>query len=392
MPIDHALHGRSRSIERYDVLEHAPRCRAARDRRAGGEGLRHADGHDQPDHRRRAAPGRDLRLRRRRCAAARTPCAPHVLDEDTPIVVADASARPPLHGQPVRHRASSAKVRFYASHKLITLDGVTIGTLCVFDEEPRDLDGTQVDALGHPGRPDRRRARAVVAQSPARGVQRAALDLRRARQPRPEDARWRRCRCRSGCCASSSPTSPRPTPPPAARARHQRVGADGRDDRRGAVLRLARRRPLHRPRSISTRCSTRCSSSSRARCADVPVTRGALPVVRGDRTQLRSLLQNLARQRLEVPQPRPRTVPVDHRRAGRRRPLPPRDRRQRTRRPRGRARAGLRPAGPAGRRRLRLGHRPRHLPPRRPGPRRQHPARGDRGRWHDRLVELPTAR
>lgn len=69
-----------------------------------------------------------------------------VLDEDTPIVVADASLDPRFRDNPFVN-GSLGNVRFYASHKLVTLSGVTIGTLCVFDEHPRDLDGSQVDAL-----------------------------------------------------------------------------------------------------------------------------------------------------------------------------------------------------------------------------------------------------
>ena len=38
-------------------------------------------------------------------------------------------------------------VRFYATHQLVTPEGVVIGTLCVFDEEPRALDDDQARAL-----------------------------------------------------------------------------------------------------------------------------------------------------------------------------------------------------------------------------------------------------
>lgn len=69
-----------------------------------------------------------------------------VLGEDTPIVVADASLDPRFWDNPFV-TGVIGNVRFYASHKLVTLTGVTIGTLCVFDEKPRDLDGSQVEAL-----------------------------------------------------------------------------------------------------------------------------------------------------------------------------------------------------------------------------------------------------
>ena len=38
-------------------------------------------------------------------------------------------------------------MRFYASQRLTTREGVVIGTLCVFDEKPRRLSPDQVDAL-----------------------------------------------------------------------------------------------------------------------------------------------------------------------------------------------------------------------------------------------------
>lgn len=70
-----------------------------------------------------------------------------VLDEDTPLVVPDASIDHRFHDNPFV-TGVIGNVRFYASHKLTTLDGVAIGTLCVFDEEPRELDEGQVEALG----------------------------------------------------------------------------------------------------------------------------------------------------------------------------------------------------------------------------------------------------
>ena len=40
-------------------------------------------------------------------------------------------------------------VRFYASTQLRTSQGLTVGTLCVFDEAERELDQGQRDALDH---------------------------------------------------------------------------------------------------------------------------------------------------------------------------------------------------------------------------------------------------
>jgi signal transduction histidine kinase len=70
-----------------------------------------------------------------------------VLDQETPLVVADARLDPRFQDNPFV-TGVIGNVRFYASHQLRTLDGVVIGTLCVFDEQPRELDAGQVEALG----------------------------------------------------------------------------------------------------------------------------------------------------------------------------------------------------------------------------------------------------
>jgi len=69
-----------------------------------------------------------------------------VLDADTPIVVADASLDDRFCDNPFV-TGVIGHVRFYASHKLTTPAGVSIGTLCVFDTEPRVMDTAQVAAL-----------------------------------------------------------------------------------------------------------------------------------------------------------------------------------------------------------------------------------------------------
>ncbi|WP_139981236.1 sensor histidine kinase [Nocardioides litoris] len=68
------------------------------------------------------------------------------LDSDTPVVVPDARLDERFATNPFV-TGEIGSVRFYASHHLRTLDGVVIGTLCVFDEEPRELGATQVGAL-----------------------------------------------------------------------------------------------------------------------------------------------------------------------------------------------------------------------------------------------------
>ena len=70
-----------------------------------------------------------------------------ILDEDAPVVVPDARADPRFAGNPFV-TGVLGRMRFYAAHKLVTHDGLTIGTLCVFDTDPRHLSTEQAAALG----------------------------------------------------------------------------------------------------------------------------------------------------------------------------------------------------------------------------------------------------
>ena len=68
------------------------------------------------------------------------------LEERDPIVVADASQDPRFKDNPFV-TGEIGDVRFYATHQLRTPAGTVIGTLCVFDEVPRDLSDEQEEAL-----------------------------------------------------------------------------------------------------------------------------------------------------------------------------------------------------------------------------------------------------
>ncbi|MEO9324765.1 GAF domain-containing sensor histidine kinase [Nocardioides sp. C4-1] len=137
---------RVRSIGKYDLLNRPPRLEltaivelAARICRTPMATINLITDVEQ---RQVAAYGFDAAICRREdsmCAA--------VLDEDTPLVVPDARLDPRFQDNPFV-TGVIGNVRFYASHQLTTHDGVVIGTLCVFDEEPRDLDQGQVEALG----------------------------------------------------------------------------------------------------------------------------------------------------------------------------------------------------------------------------------------------------
>jgi signal transduction histidine kinase len=79
------------------------------------------------------------------CSIEDSMCAA-ILDDGEPVFVPDASCDPRLSGNPfVDGRLDS--IRFYAASQLITPAGVAIGTLCLFDRQPRILSEEQRSAL-----------------------------------------------------------------------------------------------------------------------------------------------------------------------------------------------------------------------------------------------------
>ena len=62
-----------------------------------------------------------------------------VVEAGVPIVTYDAREDARFSSNPFV-TGDRGRVRFYASHPLTGADGVTIGTLCVFDEKPRTMD------------------------------------------------------------------------------------------------------------------------------------------------------------------------------------------------------------------------------------------------------------
>lgn len=69
------------------------------------------------------------------------------IQESRPVIVSDARVDARFRDNPFV-TGEIGLVRFYASHQLRTPDGVVIGTLCVFAEEPRTLSREQETALG----------------------------------------------------------------------------------------------------------------------------------------------------------------------------------------------------------------------------------------------------
>jgi signal transduction histidine kinase len=68
------------------------------------------------------------------------------LREDRPVVLSDASLDPRFEHNPFV-TGELGSVRFYVAYPLVTKDGIAVGTLCVFDEEPRSLDDTSLAVL-----------------------------------------------------------------------------------------------------------------------------------------------------------------------------------------------------------------------------------------------------
>ena len=66
--------------------------------------------------------------------------------EGAPVTVSDASRDPRFARNPFVS-GERGEVRFYAAHPLVSKDGVAFGTLCVFDERPRELDAGQLAGL-----------------------------------------------------------------------------------------------------------------------------------------------------------------------------------------------------------------------------------------------------
>ncbi|WP_043641951.1 sensor histidine kinase [Nocardioides alkalitolerans] len=79
------------------------------------------------------------------CRREDSMCAVSVAAEG-PVVVPDASADPRFAENPFV-TGILGDVRFYAAHQLVTPDDVVIGTLCVFDTVPRELEDSRRRAL-----------------------------------------------------------------------------------------------------------------------------------------------------------------------------------------------------------------------------------------------------
>lgn len=72
-------------------------------------------------------------------------CAHAILEPERMLVVADASLDARFHDNPIV--TGHPGIRFYAGAPLRDADGIAVGTLCVMDRQPRELQPFQRDAL-----------------------------------------------------------------------------------------------------------------------------------------------------------------------------------------------------------------------------------------------------
>ncbi len=79
------------------------------------------------------------------CSLEDSMCAA-ILDDPAPVLVPDASRDPRFKANPFVD-GRRAGLRFYAAQQLVTPNDVVVGTLCLFDEQPRTLTGEQCAAL-----------------------------------------------------------------------------------------------------------------------------------------------------------------------------------------------------------------------------------------------------
>ena len=69
----------------------------------------------------------------------------HAIQQDDLFIVSDTRQDPRFRDNPLV--VGEPRVRFYAGAPLINEDGFALGTLCVVDREPRELDEDQKNAL-----------------------------------------------------------------------------------------------------------------------------------------------------------------------------------------------------------------------------------------------------
>lgn len=235
-----------------------------------------------------------------------------VLHDSEPVVLADASLDERYRDNP--WVTGDAHVRFYATHQLVAPGDVAIGTLCVFDSEPRELDDDQ---------------RAQLAELAERVVDVLELEMRSRRLAhsvvRLQDSERELVRSNAELADFAAQVShDLRSPLTAILTTHELLEdalADDADEARGLLRRAtdAARRMVGLVDGMLSYASAGGSRTHSAvdlgallghvadDLADLllgsVLTAGPLPVVRGDELQLRVLLQNLVENAVKFARP-----------------------------------------------------------------------------------------
>ncbi|QIG42497.1 GAF domain-containing protein [Nocardioides anomalus] len=322
------------------------------------------------------------------------------LREARPVRLRDASLDPRFAHNPFV-TGVIADVRFYASYPLVTSEGVAFGTLCVFDEEPRELTEAQEIAL------QTLAARVVDVFELRLRNRELALSIMEIQAVQAELERSNERLASFAGQVSHDLKTPLTTLSLSLSLIREdldsgRVGVDhlGLLDRaiKGSermsdliddVLDYARLGGTLKATEVDLAFVVgEVLEDLSAELTDVTVQIDRLPSVLGDRAQLRAVLQNLVANAAKYRDPG-RAPPHPHRGPPRPARLAHRDHRQRPRRPAGRPQPRLR--APRPRRRVGRGqrHRAGHLPPDRRRPRRPDRHRPDVHRGRALLVRAP---
>jgi hypothetical protein len=86
------------------------------------------------------------------------------IEQAEPTVIADASSDPRVMASPLAHGPNA--IRFYAAHPIESPDGYRIGSLCIYDSQPREPEDINLEVL---------RDLALLAQAEITGVDGAPL-------------------------------------------------------------------------------------------------------------------------------------------------------------------------------------------------------------------------
>lgn len=114
----------------------------------------------------------------------------HAICEPVPLVVPDVLDDARFADTPIT--LGSSAVRFYAGAPLVSSDGITLGTVCVFDHRPRQIDDVQLAALrrlaSHAASQVELRARLHQLDRARQSVDRAERAIDELRRQAPSEA------------------------------------------------------------------------------------------------------------------------------------------------------------------------------------------------------------